>query len=370
MTLSTTRLSTAALRESARRVSVLFAVAVSLAACGGGGGGDTPVPVAPPVGAPSPAPAPSAGAPDLQTSVPPATYPVGSLHKGAWDFLQSQRAACGFGLLLQDERLDTASQAHAYYLGRNTIENPGRFFNGHSEDPAWPYFTGVRPSDRAAAAGFADPVAEILTNQGINYPVEFPSPFGTDEAQGAEGMRALVNTVYHLKGAMWSGRRGGVGAVSLIGPAGEGREQSQFRLSMLLSDEPDAIKQRLGAGVVVTYPCEGLGGVETTWYPITESPRPFPDVGLQQAYGPPIYLKADPGNVLQFGEVLITRADDTVPLAHRTLSQVEDPADLLQSNELFVVPTAALAPGTSYTVTVTGLLNGQAFTKSFSFTTR
>lgn len=371
MTRPTVSPRTSAMRTSLR-IAALFAVAASLAACGGGGSAADPEP--PSSGTPSPAPVPGpspvAGGPDLQTSVPPATYAAGSLHKGAWDLLQSQRAACGFGLLLQDERLDAASQAHAYYLGQNTIENPDRFFIGHYEDPAWPYYTGVAPWDRAAAAGFPDSVSEILTNQGINYPVQFPSPFGTDEAQGAQGMRDLINTVYHLKGAMWAGRRGGIGAVSLIGPAGTGREQSQFRLVMQASDETDALKQRLGAGVVATYPCDGLAGVATTWYPVTESPRPFPDVGLEEAYGPPIYLKADAGSILQVGEARIARADGAATVAHRTLAQADDPAGLLESHELFVVPTAALAPSTAYTVTVSGLLNGQAFTTSFTFSTQ
>jgi hypothetical protein len=358
--------------KNVTRLAGICALAAVIAACGGGGGS------ADPVAAPTPTPAPPNSGPpptatntDLVTNVQPATYAVGTAEKGAWDLLLSQRSACGFGLLNQDTRLDIASAAHANYLSQNTIDNPGTVFTGHFEDPARPYFFGVAPWDRAAAAGFQDSVTEIFSQVQRIYSTSAPAPIAADEAMGSETMRGLIHTVYHLSGAMWAGRSGGIGSVNKTGVFSDTRTQNMFMIDALVSNESDANKQRLGSGVVASYPCDGLTGVGTTFIPAQESPNPFPEItSVAVTYGTPVYFKSDAGSTLTIASAQITNATDGTVQPHRTINQSTDQAGHIKSNEYFVVPTVALKSGTRYSVTATGVLDGTAFTKTFTFQTR
>lgn len=355
------------------RLAGICALVGMVAACGGGGGSADPVAAAP---TPTPAPPnsgspPAATNPDLVTVVQPATYAAGTAEKGAWDLLLSQRGACGFGLLNQDTRLDVASAAHANYLSQNTIDNPGTIFTGHFEDRTRPYFYGVAPWDRAAAAGFPDSVTEIFSQISRNYSTAAPAPIVANEAMGAETMRRLIHTVYHLSGAMWAGRFGGMGIANKTGVFSETRTQNMFVVDALVSNEADANKQKLGTGVVASYPCDGLTGVGTTFIPAEESPNPFPDItSISAVYGTPVYFKADAGSTLTVTSVEISNAADGAVQPHRVLDKASDQAGHLQSNEYFVVPTTALQNGARYTVTAAGTLNGSAFRKTFTFQTR
>ncbi len=359
--------------QNAARLAMLASMALTVAACGGGGS-DAGAPVvsspAPAPTVPSPPPPPTAVNPDLVTNVVPATYAAGTVEKGAWDLLLGQRGACGFGLLNQDTRLDVAAAAHPYYLVKNTMDNPGTMYGGHFEDPATPYFYGVAPWDRAKRAGFPESVAEIATTTLRTYSTASPSPLISDEALGRTGMGDLINTVYHLKGAMWAGRYGGVGYANMTGPRSETRTQNMFVLDALVSDESDNQKQKLGTGVVATYPCEGLSDVATSFAPAYESPNPFPEVIDDKVlYGPPIYLKVDAGGTLEVKVAKLAAADGSdVPV--RTLTKATDPASIITANEFFMVPTSALAAATTYTVTASGTVDGVAFSKTFAFKTR
>lgn len=355
------------------RLAGVCALVATIAACGGGGGTADPVaaPTTPTPAPPSSGSPPTATNPDLVTTVQPATYAAGTAEKGAWDLLLSQRAACGFGLLNQDTRLDVASAAHANYLGQNTIDNPGTVFTGHFEDPTRPHFYGVAPWDRAAAAGFPDSVTEIFSQISRIYSTAAPAPIVADEAAGSETMRGLIHTVYHLSGAMWAGRFGGIGAVNKTGAFSETRTQNMFIVNALVSNEADANKQKLGTGVVASYPCDGLTGVGTTFTPAQESPNPFPDItSISVAYGTPVYFKADAGSALIVTAVQIKNVADGTVQPHRALDKATDQAGHIQSNEYFIVPTAALKTGARYTVTAAGTLDGTSFSKTFTFQTR
>jgi hypothetical protein len=355
------------------RWSVVAALSLAVTACGGGGsdGGGPPEPGSSPAPTvPSPPPPAAAVNPDLVTDVAPATYAAGSVERGAWDLLQSQRRACGFGLLNQDTRLDTAAASHPFYLAQNTIDHPGTVYGGHFQDPAEAHFYGVAPWDRAARAGFPESVAEIFTATLRTYSNASPSPLVSDEALGRTRMRGMLHTVYHLSGAMWAGRHGGIGSANLTGPRSETRTQNMFVLDVVVSDESDDRKQKLGTGVLVTYPCDQLSGVGTSFAPADEEPNPFPDVADDSVlYGPPIYFKVDAGSTLEVMQARLATADGRdVPV--RSLAPSNDPARILRANEFFIVPTNALASATSYTVTSSGSVNGTPFTKTFTFTTR
>jgi hypothetical protein len=357
-------------RKAATRIgpslAAAFALAAALAGCGGGGG-DAAVPS--PVPAPPPASPPEVN-PDLVTSVTAPTYAAGSTEKGAWDLLMQQRSACGFGLLQQDTRLDAAAAAHTNYLVRNSLER-NLTVSGHNEEPTWNYFTGVTPDDRALHAGFTTGISEILHQVSAFQSSTLPAQLNAGEALGASTMRTLIETVYHARGAFLAGRAGGIGSTVLSGPsATAGINQTQFRLVTEVSRPATSLQQKLGTGKLATWPCAGLTAVRGTFAPATESPNPFPDVtDAEVKYGTPIYIKADEGSKLVVSAASVTKVSDGSALAIRQITQGNDPAGHLGANEVFLVPTSALAAGSSYAVNVTGTLNGTAFTKSFSFST-
>lgn len=351
-----------------RLVIAAVAAASAIAGCGGGSGSSvtTPAPVVPPITNP-----PTIGVnPDLVTSVTPPTYAAGTTEKGAWDLLMAQRSACGFGLLQQDSRLDVASKAHTDYLVKNSLDRNLNVI-GHFEDPTWTYFYGAGPDDRAAKALFPTGVSEILDEVFSLQSVSLPAPRTAGEALGASSMRTLIETVYHARGAFWAGRSGGTGTSLATGPsAAAGINQTQFRMVTEVSNEADTLKQRLGTGNVATWPCSGLTGVRGTFAPANETPNPFPDVtSASTKYGTPIYFKADAGSTLVVTSATLTKLTDGTVLALRQLTKANDPAGEIGANEVFLVPTAALAPGSSYAASVTGTLTGTVFTKNFTFAT-
>ncbi len=346
-----------------------LAAASALAGCGGGGSdppATTPAPVVPPVTSPPP---PGVN-PDLVTSVTPPTYAPGTTEKGAWDLLMAQRSACGFGLLQQDSRLDVAAKAHTDYLVKNSLERKVTVL-GHFEDPAWAYFYGIGPDDRVAKALFPTGVSEILDEFWSLQSSSLPAPRTAGEALGASSMRTLIETVYHARGAFWAGRAGGTGSTLATGPAATpGFNQTQFRMVAEVSNEADTLKQKLGTGNLATWPCNGLTGVGGTFTPATEAPNPFPDVtSVSTKYGTPIYFKADAGSALVVTSATLTKSTDGTLLALRQLTKADDPAAGIGANEVFLVPTAALASGSSYAVSAAGTLAGTAFTKTFTFST-
>lgn len=359
-------------------LSVALAATLALAACGGGGSGSSAVGVMPP--APAPAPAPPAPAPatnpDLVTLVTPPTYAAGTVEKGAWAVLNRERQACGFGLLQQDSRLDAASAAHAFYLAQNSIDKLVILI-GHGEDPTYAYFTGNSILDRAERAGYPTSalglyggVSEILTNYYAVVPNGRAAPLVMNEPTGAAEMRGLVETVYHLSGVMNAGRAGGIGSANKTGPTNsKDFFQQQFRLVADFAFD-SANPQRLGSSNVASWPCAGLTGVGGTFKPATESPNPFPEITDENVkYGTPIYFKADAGSTLVVSAATVTKVSDNSVLVLRQLGAANDPAKMIGANEVFLVPTTALAAASSYAVSATGTLNGTAFTKTFTFAT-
>ena len=170
---------------------------------------------------------------------------------------------------------------------------------------------------------------------------------------------------------MWAGRQGGIGATNGAGLySTEGWTQNLYALVALVSDEPDARKQKLGTGTVASYPCAGLTEVWPDFAPAKESPNPFPDVTSRSVvYGTPIYLKTDPDSVLLVSSAEIRGNADGVSIPVRTITKSTDAVNQLRANEFFMVPTTALAAASSYTVTVSGTVDGTAFTKTFTFQT-
>lgn len=349
-------------------LATAVAASLSLSACGGGGSGSSPVATAP-APAPAPAPVPAPTNPDLVGSVTVPTYAAGTVEKGAWSVLLEERAACGFGLVQQDTRLDAANAAHAKFLTDLSIATKVSWA-GHGEDSSKPGFTGLNALDRAIFQGFpsAASVDEIVSADTALHSISTGDQVGVSEAHGADSMRRLMGTVYHLSGAMFAGRLGGVGSSHASTAYDTTTTFEVYRFGALIA-VTDSNPQRLGTGVVATYPCAAATHASATFAPATESPNPFADVTSSSViYGTPVYLKVDASSVLMVSSATITRVSDSSLLTVRQVTHANDPAGQVGANEFFMVPTAPLIVGAAYAVSVTGTVDGVAFTKTFSFT--
>lgn len=320
--------------------SLSLILSLSLVACGGGGG-DSP-------------------------TVTTASYQPGQAELGAFEVLQLARTQCGFGALTRNVQLDAAALSHAKYLVNLSIAT-GVSSLSHLETPRVPDFTGIYPWDRAQYQGYDYlGLAEILeaTVWEYTYPPTFPSM----EERGANSMRNLLNTVYHLSGAMYDGSEVGLGAYLATTRTTATTWREEYSFGSLNAYRLVNQRITLGAGKLVTYPCQGSTNVPTSFEPANESPNPF--VGWLYAsaiVGPPIYLKVDAPQVLTVNPLSSSVTQNGLAVPFVVLTTSNDPnRDLdnkpyIASNEVFVVPTEALSLDKEYQVT----LNGKIGTKDF-----
>lgn len=330
-----------------------LAALAALTACGGGGGGGA-----------SDAPATPA-APDtsstIVTTVPAATY-SGEAQQ-AYNRLNSERAACGFGKLAQNAQLDQAAQAHAdYQLIHNVVS--------HYEDAAaYPAgFTGATFENRLSAAGYP-----LLTGTGTEtmYSDNFLNSY---TGFGEKSARTLMALPYHLVGMMMPNNDVGVAvrSVASVTPTVVGglQNSSVFNFGV----KTGQVAQTMDATTVLTYPCQGVTGVD---YRVRqESPNPVPGRDLAtDPIGPGIAVMVRKGQTLVITSATMTNATTGAAIPLRApISAVNDPNPGTLSgygNYMGVlVPDEALAPNTSYQVSISGTNNGTAFTvPTFTFTT-
>lgn len=329
--------------KSIATFSILLSVSAALSACGGGGGA-TPA-TAPGAAAPAPVAvaAPAAPAPVA------AGYAAGSQQGEAFALLNAERSKCGFGTLNQSAALDRAANAHANFLAENGVQF------GHTEVAGLPFFSGVEEKDRAAAAGYLDPVGAVLA-----------ASTGTLAASQAYTVdlqvRDILGAPFHLLSATDDYLDAGVGYASKL----NGTKESKA-LNITLG-RPGGIP--LDGGKIYTYPCEGSAGVNG--FLINESPSPIPSDLAQdlKLYGTPIAVKVRSGKVLTLTSVTITPSAGGPAVPNQIVSQANNPQPaLMRSDSAYVLPMSPLTAGASYTVKVDGTNSGSPFSKTFSFTT-
>lgn len=315
-------------------------LSLSLVACGGGGG-DGP-------------------------TVTPASYQPGQAERGAFEVLQQARTQCGFGALTRNAQLDAAALSHAKYLVDRSIAT-GVSTLSHLETPGVPGFTGIYPWDRAEYQGYNYlALAEIL--EGTVWEYTYPPAFPTMEERGANSMRNLLNTVYHLSGAMYEGSELGLGAYLATTKITATTWREEYSFGSLNAYRFANQRITLGAGKVVTYPCQGSSNVPTAFEPANESPNPFIGSAYASAIvGPPIYLKVDAPQVLTVNPISSSLTRDGLAVPFLVLTADNDPnRDLdgkayIAPNEVFVIPTIALNPDKNYQVTLNGKIGLTAF---------
>lgn len=341
------------------RVVFVVALPMALLACGGGG-----------ASVPSATPYPTTITASAVT-IPASTYAPDSAEQAGWTVLQSARVLCGFGALRQNNRLDAAALAHAKYQTSESVGTGTSLLSHEETNSANPFYTGQWPWDRTAYQHYGKQVAEILQATTWDYDAANPPALPTLAQRGADSMISLLNTVYHLQGALYDGVDVGFGVDLLTTATGTSRRE-EYRFGSLNGGQTQTFV--LGKGVVATYPCQGSVNVPRLFVPAYESPNPFPAMTSPlQTVGPPIYLKADAGQVLTLTSSSVSSAGAAVSTTW--LTHANDPARDAQgnpyigTNEAFVVPSVALLPNTQYEVALTGTLDGRAFSRTFTMTT-
>lgn len=350
-----------------------LSLALALSACGGGGESATPTATQPtattPVvgnsGTTTPAATPASNTAGV-------TYPVDSAERGGWDTLQAARSACGFGVLSQNAQLDAAALAHANYQVAESFATGTALLTHYETNTANAYYTGYQPWDRSRTQGYGARVAEILEATTWNYDTRNAPTLPSAYTRGHNSMRSLLNTVYHLQGAMYYGLDVGFGVVLQNQTSGTSVRE-EYRFGSLNGFQTRT--HTLGAGALASYPCAGVADVPPSFTPANESPNPFPSMTTSsQVVGPPIYFKADAGQTLTLQSVTVTHPSGT-PVATYVLDTSNDPVGLstgkpdIGPHEVFVVPTAPLAASTRYAVSASGLVGATPVSTQFSFTT-
>jgi len=330
-----------------------LATAAALAACGGGGSSSSDTGTGS-GGSNSGNGGGSSSGGDVQTSVPASTYTAGSAEAAAFAALNTERDRCGFGLVAQSAKLDTAAGNHAAYL--TTLMNANTAPTGHTEDAAGAGFTGATPDVRIAGTGYS----YTSWGEDVTYYNLGTASVTTDAQYGNALLRNVMATVYHQASLLSGFRDIGLG-VSYASSS------TSYPEAVLVADLGTTTTMQNPTGVL-TYPCNGSTNVQP--YMLGESPNPFAGLGFEpdSSTGQPIYVRAASGSTITLTSATVTAANGTsIPVTLYETAQ--DPNGMLGTNEAFVIPRAGLAQGSTYTVTVNGTVDGSAFSRSFSFST-
>jgi len=250
--------------------------------------------------------------------------------------LNNYRQTLGLNALLKNERLSMSAQAHANYQALNNVQ-------GHYEGPDTPGFTGNKPQDRAYFFGYEGRVGE-----GIN----FSRPIA------GTGIDGLMDAPYHRLGHINPNYQE-VGIAFAWQPA-----QTIINYGTIGRSLDDR---------VMLYPYPGQLDGKIAWF-VAEEPNPLARYGQDRiTVGYPISLSVHEDKTVELKTQSASLTDDrgrSVPFYLVDSSQEKD-----NKKHVFIIPVQPLAPGKTYTATVSGARlqkDGASIpiNRTWSFTTR
>ncbi len=314
--------------------AVSFAAAIVLSACGGGGGNGGSSAAAPS----TPASSPTTG------NVATPQYASTSAQLAVFNTLNQQRQQCGLPAFTENTILDQAAQAHADYQATN-----GGLITD-TEDSSKPGFTGVTYSDRAVKAGFPGLQTTYSGGASAGY---YTNATLTETQYGTNIAYAWMSGVYHISVAAWPVTEIGVGW----------KELTFNGFPQIVSSVSIADLQTLSGNLPLTFPCQGSSGLPYS----TGGETPVPP-NTSGNFGQPVAIVGNQTDTIVLQSGTMTDTHGTV-INLQLLDSANDPNKLLPKFEAVAYPTAPLTANTTYTVSVTGTMNGAAFSRTFSFTT-
>ncbi|WP_250518921.1 CAP domain-containing protein [Caballeronia sp. ATUFL_M1_KS5A] len=316
----------------------MAAIAASLlvAACGGGGGGSSDAsPAAPASGASTPA------TPTNPANLTAPQYPADSFHLAAFNLLNQQRQQCGFPAVQENTVLDQAAAAHAQYEATNNIVSD-------TETSGASGFTGVSYDDRAAHFGYPQNVP-FLGVSGAFY----TNATWTEAQYGQQAIYGLISGVYHIAIAAAPMNTVGIGKVATTY---SGFPEEWYSMTL-------ANYQRVTTNGPLTFPCQGTTGV--AYSAGGEIPTPPATSGN---WGTPVAVAGNANDTIVMQTGTMTDSSGHVINLH-VLDSAKDPNKLLSPWMGVAYPTTPLSPNSQYAVSLTGTINGVAFSRTFNFTT-
>jgi uncharacterized protein YkwD len=285
----------------------------------------------------------------LQTAVPKATYAPASQELTALNFVNERRASCGFGLLKQDVRLDSAAAAHAKYV---SVQSTAAISHTESKTVSLSLFTGVNPIDRVITQGYAPSLPFVDEDFGAGFLVEpnFAEILSND----------LMNAPFHLVSMLRANRDVGIGVYS----ADRGSSSLPFRALVFNMATSAATQEPTD---VQTFPCNG--SVVPGGFYGGETPEPFPGRNYAaNAMGSPIAVMAKTGSTLLLSRYSLRQVGNNHELDVNVLSSLNRSLNI-RGNEVVLMPDAPLVNGAKFEVSLAGTLNGVSWSKVFSFST-
>lgn len=331
-------------------------LASTLIACGGGSTTTSDAPIAPVPAAPAPVAPPSLGSTLIPYAGPITSAFLSTEEKAAFDYLNTERSRCGFGVLMENQALNAATRAHANYLITNDVFS-------HYEVAGKPEFTGVTPYERGLYQNYANKqvfaYGEVITGvMGLSNQAGY----------GVQSVARLLNAPYHTRVFMAGFREMGASIrTNLSTGSPMGFMVAEYNLG---SDSSDGF-QLMGPTDVSTYPCAGSVGIDRQL--LNETPNPVPGRDLaSNPIGSSVYIKVRDGQVLNVTSANMYNASTGQAVFLRpTITASNDPhgTGYFSDSEAYVAPDAPLLAMTAYTVMITGTNNGLPFSRNFGFTT-
>lgn len=249
----------------------------------------------------------------------------------ALDMINLYRSWIGVDPLTIDPNLQAASEAHANYYRLNYGDSSLAGMGLHQETPGKPGFTGESMQDRADAAGYDGSVNE---NVGLSGSMVWSTEW-------------FIGTINHR--------------LTLLDPR-------YTHIGMAAVDEGDIVFEVINLGAPewqyetepewVAWPPDGSTGVGLSFD--GEAPNPFPGASYPTGY--PITLSYNGAGDLLLQSAAITADGQTVD----SFSSVG--TGWLSSKTAQVATSTPLESGQTYNVEISGTVNGEPFTRSWSFT--
>lgn len=309
-----------------------------LAACGGGGGGSTTS-----SGSTSTA---ATGIPAGTTQATP-TYAAGSAQLAMFQAINAYRQQCGFPALAQNTLLDQAAQNHTSYMAQN-----GGVVTD-DEVAGQPGFTGVTGQDRANALGWPSNEFAGAGDAGDSGPTMISAQ------AGQFFINAWASGIYHSSIITFPANLTGFGyaesATTING--------TTYPLYLGGIELGQVNSNVAGSGAPLTFPCQGVSGLP--YAGTGEIPSPPNTNG---PWGAPVVVTGNLTDTVVLQSGTMTAPNGTV-ITLNLLNSSNDPNKLIGAYEAVAYPTSPLSANTPYGVTLTGTINGTAFSRNFTFTT-
>jgi len=298
--------------------------ALALAACGGGGGGATATPVA--------------AVPASQGDGAPA--PTNDIATDGRNWINYRRSQIGMSTLAHNATIDIAARGHSEYQRVNNTVT-------HTQTAGKQGFTGATLLDRLNAAGYRF----ANTNHAYGEVIS-----ATTSRSGVFMAEELITAIYH-RFVIFEPVFKEIGTGAATTAAGYSYFTSNFTAN-------NGYGPGIAAGTVAVWPFRGQTQVPGNFFSDSETPDPVP--GINEV-GYPISVHANIGSTVRV-QGFTVRPRGGAELGVRLLASASD-LDTPRSAAA-IVPLAPLAAGTTYDVSFSGSVDGQAVTAEWSFTTR